>query len=49
MKPRISMDSDHQHDHDQAHLKKTPPIKTKAVNQKSQKVAAKAHRKSIPR
>lgn len=46
MKPRIQLDPDHQHEHDQAHLKKAPPIKTKAMNTKTQQVAAKAHRKS---
>lgn len=51
MKPRITLDMDHtnEHEHDQTHLKKTPPLKTKAMNQKSQRVSAKSHRKSIPR
>ncbi len=51
MKPRITMDADHQqeHDHDKAMTKKATPAKAKAMNAKVQKVSAKAHRKSMAR
>lgn len=50
MKAKIVFDNMHQHEHDhdaeKANAKK-PPLKAKAMNQKSQKNNVKAHRKAM--
>jgi hypothetical protein len=51
IKPKVNLDHDHDHHHenDKSNNKKIKPTHTKAMNDKTHKVAAKAHRKTITR